>query len=77
MCVCVCVCVCVCHAHAYVFPCRFASVLGKVLTDLSTKGRTATDIALFSLYRAALTDPNYPDLCRQFGIEDVETKSKL
>ena len=70
-------CVCVCVMHMYVFHCRFASVLGKVLTDLSTKGRTATDIALFSLYRTALTDPNYPDLCRQFSIEAVETKSKL
>eukprot|EP00117_Sycon_ciliatum_P008319 scpid58735/ scgid11073/ Monomeric sarcosine oxidase len=65
--------VCVGGGHAF----KFASVLGKVLTDLSTKGRTATDIALFSLYRTALTDPNYPDLCRQFSIEAVETKSKL
>ena len=42
--------------HAY----KFASLLGKILSELAIDGRTQYPIAPFTLNRPAITDPNYP-----------------
>ncbi|XP_022096174.1 uncharacterized protein LOC110982213 [Acanthaster planci] len=49
--------------HAY----KFASVLGRVLSELAIDGRTKYDIAAFNLGRAALTDPSFKPIF-QLGI---------
>ena len=38
---------------------RFASVFGKILTDLVTDGQTTFDLKPFTLDRPALTDPTF------------------
>jgi sarcosine oxidase len=48
--------VCVGAGHAY----KFASLLGKILSELAVDGRTDYPIAPFTLRRPAITDPNYP-----------------
>jgi len=47
--------VCVGAGHAY----KFASLLGKILSELAIEGRTDYPIAPFTLQRPAITDPNY------------------
>jgi sarcosine oxidase len=47
--------VCVGAGHAY----KFASLLGKILSELAIKGESAYPIEAFSLRRPAITDPNY------------------
>jgi len=42
--------------HAY----KFASLLGKVLSELAIDGRTDSPIAPFTIRRPAITDPGYP-----------------
>jgi sarcosine oxidase len=42
--------------HAY----KFASLFGKILSELAIDGRTAYPIAAFSVTRPAITDPNFP-----------------
>jgi sarcosine oxidase len=41
--------------HAY----KFASLLGKIFSELALDGQTAHDIAPFTINRPALNDPNY------------------
>lgn len=48
--------VCVGAGHAY----KFASLLGKILSELALDGRTDYPIAPFTLNRPAITNPNYP-----------------
>jgi sarcosine oxidase len=47
--------VCVGAGHAY----KFASLLGKILSELAIDGHTDYPIAPFTLQRPAITDPNY------------------
>jgi len=42
--------------HAY----KFASLSGKILSELALDGKTTHDISTFTLNRPAITDPNYP-----------------
>jgi glycine/D-amino acid oxidase-like deaminating enzyme len=49
------------HPHVAVFTgaghaAKFASLIGQILADLTTRGETAHPIAPFALGRAALTD---------------------
>ncbi len=48
--------VCSGAGHAY----KFASLLGKILSELAIDGQTAYPIAPFTLNRPAITDPNFP-----------------
>lgn len=48
--------VCSGAGHAY----KFASLLGKILSELAIDGHTDYRIAPFTLQRPAITDPNYP-----------------
>nr|KAG5692520.1 hypothetical protein BaRGS_018725 [Batillaria attramentaria] len=41
--------------HAY----KFASLLGKILSELAADGRTRYDISQFNMDRPAITDPNF------------------
>lgn len=41
--------------HAY----KFASLFGKIMSELALDGETAYDISAFSVARPAITDPNY------------------
>lgn len=41
--------------HAY----KFASLLGKIFSELLMNGHTSHDGTLFAINRPALTDPNY------------------
>jgi sarcosine oxidase len=50
-------------AHAF----KFASLIGQILADLASKGKTAHDISAFRLERPALTDPSFK---RSFKIQD-------
>lgn len=47
---------CVGAGHAY----KFASLFGKILSELALDGRTAYPIEPFRIDRPAITDPNYP-----------------
>jgi sarcosine oxidase len=47
--------ICVGAGHAY----KFASLLGKILSELALDGRTAYPIAPFTLQRPAITDPDF------------------
>lgn len=52
------------HPHVAVFngaghAGKFASLMGKILADLTTTGQTPHDIEAFSLTRAAITDPEF------------------
>ncbi|XP_076442769.1 monomeric sarcosine oxidase-like [Babylonia areolata] len=47
--------VCCGAGHAY----KFASLLGKILSELAVEGRTQYNISEFSMDRPALTDPNF------------------
>lgn len=47
--------ICVGAGHAY----KFASLLGKILSELALDGQTQYPIAPFTLNRPAITDPNY------------------
>ena len=38
---------------------RWASFLGKVLSELAVQGSTSHDIQAFSMNRPAITDPTY------------------
>jgi sarcosine oxidase len=42
--------------HAY----KFASLLGRILSELAIDGRTDYPIAPFTIRRSAITDPDYP-----------------
>nr|KAG5692519.1 hypothetical protein BaRGS_018724 [Batillaria attramentaria] len=42
-----------------VFCSRFASLLGKILSELAVDGRTRYDILQFNMDRPAITDPNF------------------
>jgi len=46
---------------------KFASLLGKILADLATGGRTAYPIAAFRAGRPALTDPLFKPVFRMAG----------
>ncbi|OWF45099.1 Monomeric sarcosine oxidase [Mizuhopecten yessoensis] len=46
--------------HAY----KWASFLGKILTEMAVDGKTQYDISLFSLDREALTDPNWDPMLK-------------
>lgn len=48
--------VCVGAGHAY----KFASLLGKILSELALDGKTPHGISAFTVNRPAVTDPNYP-----------------
>jgi len=48
--------VCSGAGHAY----KFASLLGKILSELAVDGRSLYPIAPFTLDRPAITDPDYP-----------------
>ncbi len=48
--------ICVGAGHAY----KFASLLGKILSEIAMDGKTGYPIAPFTLNRAAITDPAYP-----------------
>jgi sarcosine oxidase len=48
--------VCSGAGHAY----KFASLLGKILSELAVDGRSLYPIAPFTLDRPAITDPSYP-----------------
>jgi sarcosine oxidase len=50
--------VCVGAGHAY----KFASLLGKILSELAIDGQTDYPIAPFTLQRPAITDPNFPPI---------------
>ena len=50
---------------------RFASVLGRILSELAIDDRTEYDISGFSLDREALTDPNFKPLF-QLGITKLQ-----
>lgn len=38
---------------------RFASLLGKIMSEMAVYGRTQYDISEFNLDRPALTDPSF------------------
>ncbi|BFZ07718.1 hypothetical protein BsWGS_10757 [Bradybaena similaris] len=61
--------VCCGAGHAY----KFASLLGKILSELAVDGRTQHDISAFCWDREALTDPNYKPVFTM----GAEKKSKL
>jgi sarcosine oxidase len=42
--------------HAY----KFASLIGRILSELAIEGKTGCPIDAFSLGRPALTDPSFP-----------------
>jgi monomeric sarcosine oxidase len=46
---------------------KFASLLGKILADLATSGRTAYPVAAFRADRPALTDPQFTPVFRMAG----------
>jgi sarcosine oxidase len=46
--------------HAF----KFASLIGRILSDLALDGNTSFDISAFSLQRPALTDPNFVSLLK-------------
>ncbi len=46
--------------HAF----KFASLIGRILSDLAVDGETAYDIQSFSLSRPAITDPNFTSLLK-------------
>jgi sarcosine oxidase len=50
--------VCVGAGHAY----KFASLLGKILSELAIDGQTDYPIAPFTLQRPAIIDPNFPPI---------------
>ncbi|MDR5700451.1 N-methyl-L-tryptophan oxidase [Agromyces aerolatus] len=57
------------HPHVAVFngaghAGKFASLIGQILADLTTTGRTDHDIDAFSLTRPAITDPGFTDAFR-------------
>ena len=55
---------------------RWASFLGKVLSELAVYGSTPHDIKPFTMNRPAITDPNYkPNF--YYGFDQVEQTSKL
>ena len=39
---------------------KFASLIGRILSDLALEGQTPYSIQAFRLDRPAITDPNYP-----------------
>ncbi|KAK6185373.1 hypothetical protein SNE40_007623 [Patella caerulea] len=43
--------------HAF----KFACLLGKIMSEMAIDGKTQYDIAGFTRYREAITDPNYPN----------------
>jgi sarcosine oxidase len=47
--------VCVGSGHAF----KFASLLGKILSELAIDGRTEHPISAFTLHRTGITDPNF------------------
>jgi sarcosine oxidase len=53
---------CVGAGHAF----KFASLLGKILSEMAVDGRTQYPIEPFTLNRPAITDPNYP---LDFGVD--------
>ncbi|XP_038069951.1 monomeric sarcosine oxidase-like [Patiria miniata] len=59
--------VCCGAGHAF----KFASVLGRVLSELSIDGRTEYDISAFNLGRPALHDPSFKPLF-QLGITKLQ-----
>lgn len=42
--------------HAF----KFASLIGRILSELATEGRSRSPIEAFRIDRPALTDPAYP-----------------
>ncbi len=49
--------------HGY----KFASLLGRILSDLAAEGKTVFPIGHFSLQRPAITDPNFEPVFRPLG----------
>ncbi|WP_341946918.1 N-methyl-L-tryptophan oxidase [Microbacterium sp. LWH11-1.2] len=67
------------HPHVAVFngaghAGKFASLVGRILADLLTVGRTAHDISSFSLRRPAIVDPDFVPLFR-LGTESGATSA--
>jgi sarcosine oxidase len=57
------------HPHVAVFngaghAGKFASLVGRILAELLTVGRTGHDISAFSLQRAAIVDPDFEPVFR-------------
>jgi len=46
---------------------KFASLLGRILSDLAVDGKTVFQIDHFSLQRSAITDPNFEPVIRLLG----------
>ena len=59
--------VCVGAGHAF----KFASLLGKILSQLAIEGRTEYPIDSFTVTRPAITDPTYP---LDFGVDWLPDK---
>jgi sarcosine oxidase len=49
--------------HAF----KFASLIGRILSELAVEGRSSYNISAFSLTRPALTDPDYVSLLKLAG----------
>ncbi|XP_076441654.1 monomeric sarcosine oxidase-like [Babylonia areolata] len=64
--------VCCGAGHAY----KFASLLGKILSEMAVDGRTQYNISEFSMDRPAISDPNYVPAF-QFGVSELNPGSKL
>ena len=49
---------------------KFASLVGQILADLTTRGHTEHDIEAFSLDRPAITDPEYAPVFRLLPVDE-------
>jgi hypothetical protein len=61
------------------FHCRFASLLGKILSQIAINGRSLYDISGFTMKRPAITDPNFKNCVTPGRLynEEPKIKSKL
>ena len=49
---------------------KFASLVGQILADLTTRGHTEPDIEAFRLDRPAITDPEYAPVFRLLPVDE-------
>lgn len=64
------------HPHVAVFngaghAGKFAGLIGQILAELTTEGRTGHDISAFGLTRPAITDPEFADTFRLLPTAEV------
>jgi sarcosine oxidase len=49
--------------HAF----KFASLIGRILSELAIEGRSSYDLSAFSLSRPAITNPDFVSLLKLAG----------